>query len=194
MKTYPSPKMAQVPFVMYIPNDEHFWDVAAYVTSRLPELGDAGLAGYFFMSPVPSTNDTFSTGIFGGAATITHDVDEVFSIINSIDEAVKQQWPGGPFVISTPPKFYDSFLDWFAENYDQAEAGGHAMLWSRLLGKETLDGDLDTLSHAMKTVGSDGIFHAYIVAGKGTAEAKPRGGSNAVHPAWRTAYLHTRKS
>ena len=185
--------MAQVPFLMYIPPDEHFWDVAAYVVRQFPALGDAGLSGYFFISQFPQPNDTLSTGIFGGTALIKHDATEVYSIFAAINSTVQQRWPGGPMVIPTPPKLYDSFLDWYAENYDQATAGGNAMLGSRLLGRDTLDGDLDALSHALKAAGSHAVVQSYIVAGKGTANAKPRGGSNSVHPAWRTAYLHNRK-
>lgn len=185
--------MATVPVTIYVPPEPYFWDVIAYVHSQFPTLGDAGLSGYFFLASVPGyINSTMDTGMMGAAALLSHDTTEIDSLFREMNATIQQRWPGGAGLYNEPPTFYDGFLDWYAENYDQGGAGGAALLTSRLLGRETLNGDPDALAHALKAAaGPEGRIESYIVAGKGTAEAKPRGGGNAVHPAWRTAYTHT---
>lgn len=195
IKTHPSPKMTQWFLPFFIPpRAPFFWEVVAYVFSQLPTLGDAGLAGYFFV--ITDENSTFGvTGIGGVGTVLGHDTTNVARLLGKMNNTMQQRWPmTGTGVYPPPPDQYDNYLDWFEVNQDRNTAGGSVLMSSRLLGKDVLEGDAAALAHALEAAAStdygDGI-QAYLIAGKGVANAKPRGGSNSVHPAWRRAYLHT---
>ena len=65
------------------------------------------------------------------------------------------------------------------------------MVGSWLLPPETLTDDalIDAL---VKFLGDSG-GGLYMVSGKGVWDAKPRGGGDAVNPAWRKALIHAGK-
>ena len=66
------------------------------------------------------------------------------------------------------------------------------MIGSRLLDEEGLTSNLTTIKGAFKAAFPPGaVTDAYLVGGKGVMEATPRGGSNAVNPALRKAFVHT---
>ncbi|KAH6686903.1 FAD binding domain-containing protein [Plectosphaerella plurivora] len=194
IKTYPSPKMTQwgIQFVVP-PSAPFFWDVVAYVFSQLPTLGDAGLTGYFISSAEDNSMFGFKAGVGGSTTILDHDTTKVAQLLQKMNETMQHRW-SGTGVYTAPPAYYDNYVDWFEVYQDRLSAGGSVLMNSRLLGKDVLEGDVAALTHALKTAGSTHAWEgipAYLIAGKGTAEAKPRGGSNAVHPAWREAYLHT---
>jgi hypothetical protein len=198
IKTYPSPKMIQWDLQFFVPpNATYFWDVVAYVFSQFPTLGDAGLAGYFMASAQDNSMFNMTSGIGGAGTILGHNTTKVAQLLSKINETMQERWPmTGTGVYPGTPTYYDNYLDWFEVHQDRLGAGASSMMNSRLLGKDVLEGDAAALAHALKTAGSAHAWEglpAYLIAGKGVAEAKPRGGGNAVHPAWRKAYLHTRR-
>lgn len=68
---------------------------------------------------------------------------------------------------------------------------------SRLLTRETLEAaaaaDQERLSGALARYGIGGVATAYLVGGRGVREAVTRGGGDAVLPAWRRAYIHSKR-
>jgi hypothetical protein len=87
---------------------------------------------------------------------------------------------------------YPDFWAWWNVNPQGSEsAGGDILLGSRLLDENALSANLTALKEAIKIAGSSGTLQPYLVAGRGVQNAKPRGGSNAVNPAWRKALSHT---
>ncbi|KAI0531880.1 hypothetical protein GGR58DRAFT_508001 [Xylaria digitata] len=89
-----------------------------------------------------------------------------------------------PMVDASP---YPSFNSWFQVKYDKDPTGFDQYVGSRLLDEKALTTpDSATLGQAFKLARGS----AYLVAGKGVHNAKPRGGSTSVSPTWRKAVVH----
>lgn len=143
--------------------------------------------------PLPGLPEKVA-GLMGNTIILdTHDEAKINKIFKPLNETIQKRWPGQvTLLVLTQP--YDSFFDWYQTNFDNGQAGGSVYLISRLLDKDTLTKDLDALSDALEPILiDDGWLGTYMVAGKGVNKARPRGGSNAVHPAWRKAYVHASK-
>ncbi|KAM0265115.1 hypothetical protein ACHAQJ_000267 [Trichoderma viride] len=205
LKAYPSPKVTGVTVYIITDSKESFvFDLIAYVFSQMPSLMEQGISGYNpiakdmespFQEPEPSIPDRVA-GFMGNF--ILQDVDNhevITEAFNPINETIQKRWPNKVQFYTTLNE-YDSFLGWFDKNYDTNQAGGSEYLVSRLLDKEALTGNPQALKNALQvaiSTGSLGGMAAFMVGGKGVQEAEPRGGSNAVNPAWRTAYVHACK-
>ncbi|KPM37671.1 hypothetical protein AK830_g8885 [Neonectria ditissima] len=198
VKTHPLTKLTMVSFMIFtVPEAPFTLDLVTWATSQIPYLSDSGLSGYLMATvnspppvPLPGLPDRVA-GLMGRTIILdTQDTNKINAIFQPLNETVQERWPGQvTLVVLTQP--YDSFMDWYAENFDDGKAGTSVYLISRLLDKDTLTNDLDALSDALKSILlNDGWLATYMVAGKGVHEAKPRGGGNAVHPAWRKAYIH----
>jgi hypothetical protein len=62
-----------------------------------------------------------------------------------------------------------------------------------LLDEATLSGNQTALKEALKGYIGEGLTASgtlYLLGGKGVWDAQPRGGSDAVNPAWRKALGH----
>lgn len=183
--------------VFSVPEVPFALEFVTWATSKIPYLADSGLSGYLLATvnspppvPLPGLPDAVA-GLMGNTITLdTHDPAEINKIFEPLNDTIQERWPGQvSLLVLTQP--FDTFMDWYAENYDDGEAGGSVYLVSRLLDKDVLTNDLGALSDALKPALLDGGWlGAYMVAGKGVNEAEPRGGGNAVHPAWRKAYVH----
>lgn len=90
--------------------------------------------------------------------------------------------------VTTTPNFYD----WWVAGNKPENAGADIVVGSWLLSADALN-DTDALETALKGVltnaGAPGLTF-YLLGGKGTADVVPRGGSDAVNPAWRKAIVH----
>lgn len=75
-------------------------------------------------------------------------------------------------------------------NYDPSPVGHENVMSSRLLDREALTGNLTKAREAYELFADWGGSNMFIVSGKGVHDAVPRGGSNAVLPAWRDTYVH----
>ncbi|KAF7552346.1 hypothetical protein G7Z17_g4398 [Cylindrodendrum hubeiense] len=198
IQTHPPKKLTMVSFMIFtIPQAPFTLDLVTWAISQIPYLSDSGLSGYLLATvdspppvPLPGLPDRVA-GLMGKTIILdTQDTAEINEIFQPLNETIQERWPGQVnLVVLTQP--FDSFMDWYKENFDDGSAGGSFYLISRLLDKNTLTNDLDALADALKPILiNDGWLGTYMVAGKGVNEAKPRGGGNAVHPAWRTAYIH----
>lgn len=176
------------------------YDLIAYGLSLYPSLGDAGFSGYTMISPgienpipIPGAPKEVA-GILG--QFIVQDVEDpeyTEKIWKPINETIQKRWPGAVQLLVGKDE-YPSFLKWFDVHYDRDTAGNSSYMVSRLLSKEALDGDEDSLKGALKSaLEPSGGMAAFLVAGKGVRDAKPRGGSDAVNPGWRKSYVHARK-
>ena len=86
------------------------------------------------------------------------------------------------------PDLYSTFLQYA----DASSAGVDKVVGSWLLPPETLTDD--ALKDALVDFLGESGGRLYMVSGKGVWDAEPRGGSNAVNPAWRKALIHAGKS
>lgn len=86
------------------------------------------------------------------------------------------------------PDLYSAFLRYA----DNSLAGVDKVVGSWLLPAAALTDD--AMLGALKEFVGDSGARLYMVSGKGVWEAQPRGGENAVNPAWREALVHAGKS
>ncbi|KAM0254637.1 hypothetical protein ACHAQJ_006606 [Trichoderma viride] len=198
LKTHPNPKVLGVTLMIITdPKESFVFDLITYIATQIPSLMNQGLSGYNLVtrdmqSPIqlPGIPDRVA-GFLG--TCILQDIDKLDVItkaFNPINDTLRERW-GDKVQFFTLTNQFDSWLDWFDINFDSSPAGGSQYLVSRLLDGEALTGNPKKLKSALKAaMASGGTMTAFMVAGKGVQEAKPRGGSNAVNPAWRTAYVH----
>lgn len=204
MWTHPTPKITSIRWMAVADAKSPFlYQLAADVVSKFPQLVRSGISGWNFVSnhianPIPEPGRNAS-GPLAGAFGITlmqnsNDSDVAEKAFQPIRDVIQAKWPGKARLL-LQTKQYPSFLAWITENYDMSEAGNSSWAVSRLLDKRALTGDTkalgDALGAATKPSGSVMVF---MVSGKGAKNARPRAGSNAVLPAWRSAYVHACKS
>lgn len=196
LKTFPTMKIDGTTTIIYTPDLENTrvtFDMIAYVLSQLPDMGDQGLSGYSYVfQQYPNPLDDGKTTIAGFVM--------VTALQNQSPEALQQLWaPVLEHVNATWPNHFtsiqipdssSSYYDWFSKNYDTTSAGVDFYIGSRLLDREALTGNLTRSAQAWKGFTGGSVSTAYLVSGKGVHNAKPRGGSNSVLPAWRKAYIH----
>lgn len=175
-----------------------FYDLVGYVLTQLSYLDSEGISGYIIVA----TNTTDPYGQFPGRYSAislllllqdTQDVTKIQSILQPIFDHVQEAWPSA-LVVPVLNASYSSFLEWYNIFYDHASAGDDFYVGSWLMNAEAFQ-DASALSSAwvpFSEVGGGGT--AYLVAGAGVRNAQPRGGGNAVCPAWRKALVHASKS
>lgn len=190
-----------VAYMMFTdPKESIVFDLITYMVSQIPSLMAQGLSGYNLATKdmttpiqMPGIPDRIA-GFLG--TTVLQDVDSpdvVAKIFNPINDTLHERWPN-KVQFYTLLTQYDSWLGWFNDNFDPGQAGGSQYIVSRLLDGEALTGNLQKLKSALQAaITPSGTIDVFMVGGKGVQEAKPRGGSNAVNPAWRTAFVHARK-
>ncbi|UKZ74474.1 hypothetical protein TrVFT333_002142 [Trichoderma virens FT-333] len=200
LKTHPSPKILSVVYMIFTdPKESIAMDLITYIVSQIPSLMAQGLSGYNLVTrnmPSPIQLPGIPDRIAGFLGTsILQDVDSpdvAAKIFNPINDTIRERW-SNKVQFYTLLTEYDSWLGWFDKNFDSSQAGGSQYLVSRLLDGEALTGNPKKLKNALQaamTIGDGEAMSVFMVGGKGVQEAKPRGGSNAVNPAWRTAYVH----
>ncbi|KAI3321641.1 FAD-binding domain-containing protein [Xylariaceae sp. AK1471] len=190
LATYPTPKVVAGIIGIYTIDltAPWIWDMVGYVLSQFPYLDSKGVSGYTFSSPnytIPYGNGTLTLAGLGGEFMIinTQDINDMQAIWDPIISHVNATWPNVVTTVAVEP--YPSFQSWFSVYYDQGQAGDDEYVGSRLL-------DATSLANSTAVGEAFKISHgsAYLVAGKGVKDAKPRGGSTSVTPTWRKAIAH----
>ncbi|KAJ2986193.1 hypothetical protein NUW58_g5144 [Xylaria curta] len=192
LATYPTPKVVAgiIAFLSLDLNAPWIWDMVGYLASQLPYLASNDVSGYaFFTSNVTGPDGTGGIRNFagmGGEFMIldTQDINDMNAIWQPLIDHVKATWPDAVFAIDVHP--YPSFQSWFSIWYDQGPTGYNQYVGSRLLDEKALM----TYSADLGKILKNSSGSAYLVAGKGVRDAKPRGGSISVTPSWRKAIVH----
>lgn len=98
-------------------------------------------------------------------------------------------WPGEFFKFQNGQDWPD-FNAWWQGNNGPKDAGSDIIIGSWLVGERHLN-NVTQVEEAFKafTPPNEGAT-AYLVGGGAVANVVPRGGSDALLPAWRTALLH----
>lgn len=187
--TYPSPKLVAATVSILSPEVDapYFAEMAGYLLSQYPYLNSKGISGYSIVSSNFSYPGVPTTGAgMGGFFLLldTQDVNDMLDVWKPIIEHVNTTWPGvTPVVI---PQTYSQLQDWFNTHYDQGSAGTDLWLGSHLLDAEALTKNATAVGEAFKVFNGE----VFLVAGQGTKNAKPRGGSDSVNPSWRKTIIH----
>ncbi|KAF4595165.1 RNA polymerase II mediator complex component SRB4 [Ophiocordyceps camponoti-floridani] len=179
IKTYPKVEVSYTSFkIVADPEAPFLWDMITFVISQLPYLMDSGLPSR--VAGVSGQNLILN-------ASEPNMAEKIFKPIN---DTLHSRWPG-KVLLHLETQHYPTFLAWFEKNYDASSGGYSRYLVSRLLDKQSLTGNETALQDALRAANEpNGLLAFFTVAGKGVQDAKPRGG-DAVHPAWRQAYVHS---
>lgn len=195
MATHPTPRLVFSDFGLASldVNASWYWDMIAYVLSQYPYLDAKGISGYTFIRPnlsVPLGGVPSSIAAFGAWFILqdTQDIADMQAVLDPILNHITDTWPEA--LVDNNSTAYASFYDWFSDgHYDQGEAGKNTYVGSHLVNPEVFD-SVEDLKTAFKALSSLGGSDVYLVAGSGVRNARPRGGGDAVCPAWRKALVH----
>lgn len=176
-------------------NDTIASEVLGSFSSFIPDMMDAGLAGYMVLgagldSPSPYLPPSID-GFEGQLALFDKGEAEWNAIIKPFNETLNTRFKGQAKLIALTQE-YNSYNDWLQVVADNNPAGVNAWMASRLLDKEALSNQ-EVMGKTLWNAGSNpdtGSVFFFLVGGKGVAANK---GLNAVNPAWRSAYVHTSK-
>jgi hypothetical protein len=195
MTIFPTPKVLSLDFVISGPADSpDAFSMISHVLGRFPAFDRAGISGY----PLIIRNTTGLrpgsrvTGIMGKLIMLNEtDPEPLMTHLNPVLAHINETWPG-EFSYRGQTSVFGSFAQWYDENYDHSPAGYNSVMASRLLDADALEreDDAGALRDALDTFAQGDVNTVFLVAGRGTWKAKPRGGGNAVSPAWRKAVVH----
>jgi hypothetical protein len=188
------PSMAVNQITLTISSDagptDNYWDAMTYILTQYPTLSNNSISGFPFVLPT-SPVSTYS-GPFHDLDSPYNDTSKISALFGPIISHVATTWP--TLNVSNSTTSYSNFYQYWNANKDTSTtAGRDTLLGSRLLGPDTLNGDVSALKTALKGFSGGGSFGALLLGGKGVADAQIRGGSDAVNPAWRSALTHVGK-
>jgi hypothetical protein len=195
VRTVPSTPIAVYDFTVEAkPNSTAYWDSVAYLLAQFPTLSDSNVVAYSYLYP-----NTSAAGLQGDVALFqtlfalydpasASTLEELLTpFIRHVNETYSKQT-----TTKATSTVFSNFYSMFLEYADDDGAGVDKVVGSRLLPPETLTED--AFSDALMDFLGDAGGRLYMVSGKGVWDAEPRGGSDAVSPAWRKALIHAGKS
>jgi hypothetical protein len=198
LKTYLSPAMTVFELqIVFLESSEAFWDIMTYLLSQYPYLSSQGISGYPYMAPFYPLSATLTGALYSANfadPTSAFGESNITKIFEPILEHIQTTWPGAIYSLTNATQEYASFLPYFNDHHDTSTAGVDTNLRSRLLDVATLSRNQTALKETFKGFSNNAIGSApFLLGGKGVWEARPRGGSDAVNPAWRKAVAHVGK-
>jgi hypothetical protein len=202
IKAFPStPFITATAFLGTTPGNEAYWDVVTYILSQFPSLDEQGISCYSFIVTsfasaefnIPSPVDGYVGTFLLPALHPSNSSDSLKSTITKLFAEATAPYPF-QFFTSVKTRTYPDFWAWYSVSNGPLDAGHDRVIGSRLLGGKALTQNLTALKETYKAITPAGsITMVYLVGGKNVMNAVPRGGSNAVNPAWRKAYVHSRE-
>ncbi|KAL7919039.1 hypothetical protein ACQKWADRAFT_330092 [Trichoderma austrokoningii] len=191
VRTVPSKPMAVYDFTIEAKiNSTAYWDSVAYIVAQYPTLAESNIAAFTYLYP-----NTSAAGLGGDMASF----EAVFalydpsssttleSLLEPYVQQVKQNY-STQIVTTVTSTVFPNFHSLFLEYADDKGAGVDKVVGSWLLPPDTLKED--AFSNALVDFLGPAGGRLYLVSGAGVWNAKPRGGSDAVNPAWRKALVH----
>lgn len=174
----------------------------ATILSKYPALDAQGISVYSNLAAnfvSAALNITSAVDGFLGLFILPglHPSNTSESLVAAVTEIINEATAPylGQFFFKIYPSTYADFWAYYQVANGPLDAGHDQVLGSRLIDGDALTKNLTALKEAYKTATPPGeTTSAYLVAGRGVMNAKPRGGSNAVNPAWRKAYVHSGKN
>ena len=187
LRTYPRQNVIQWGFAMNTTGNGALWDATTYFHTQLPQLNEAGLTSYYFVTPAAPGGMGSLSGIFlsYGEVNATLVVQPLVKAMNSGPWRTKLSGYGYAGISSEFPSILA-----YTNGYKHTETVGFdGRLGSRLLCKNSLTANPGLRKALEATTPPGSTLLGHLVAGKGVREARPEGG-NAVLPAWRKSYVH----
>jgi hypothetical protein len=188
VRTVPSTPIAVYDFAIKVkPNSTAYWDSVVYLLAQFPTLSDSNVAAFTYLYPNASGLATFEAIFVLYDPPSANTLEDLLSpFLSHVNETYSNQI-NTTATSNTFPQFYDLFLEYA----DDKGAGVDKVVGSRLLPPEILTED-DFSGALMEFLGDAG-GRLYMISGKGVWNAKPRGGGNAINPAWRKTLIHAGK-
>jgi hypothetical protein len=189
LKTYPTPQVAVLSLQLTMTSaTDDIWDMVAYIFTQFPYLSNKTISADPQIAPIPSGNATTLYFIGNFRSISPQGVPYLSAAMQPIFSHIQSTWPTANINYTTTlyPTFYSHFL---ATAFTMGP-GYNFRLGSRLLDAPTLTGNLTALTSAVKGYCSGLGCGPLLLGGKGIWDAVPRGGSDAVLPAWRKTVVH----
>ena len=198
MKAWPAPKFLTIDLSLATKSgNPTYWPAIGEVFKRHGDLDDQGISGYGFVYPnytVPGGLLPYDVDAFAGIYTMP-----VLSSANTT-ASLTQAWQTildnitlsnpGQYLTTINATLWPDFWAWYKNNNGPLSAGYDELLGSRLLAREHLQNATATGEAFKDVMFQGGALATHLVAGKGVHDAVPRGGSDAVNPAWRNTLIH----
>lgn len=176
---------------------DEFWGALATLLAQFPALNDHGISGYTNIAPnftLPSEGvitplNGFSASLALPLISPSQTSDSFETLINNFMTKVTAPYPK----VTSNVDFttFPNFFTFYSANNGPLDGGTEVMLGSRLLDGKALTANHTALKQAIQLATPPGqVTEMNLVGGKNVWHARPRGGGNAVNPAWRTAYVH----
>jgi hypothetical protein len=203
IKAFPSTQfITSTVFLATIPGNNAYWDVITYILSRSPSLDEQGISCYSILAPsFSSAKYNITAPVNGYIGTFMlpplHPANSSDSLKSAVNKIITEATAPYHFQFfsSVQTQTYPDFWAWYSVNNGPLGASHDQVLGSRLLDGKALTADVIALEETyQKFTPAGSITSVLLVGGKNVMNAQPRGGSNTVNPAWRKAYVHTRKS
>jgi hypothetical protein len=164
-----------------------------YWLSQYPALAEQGIAGYGNISVNTSVDGEY----FGGFAGIfllpvrssANTSESLAGAVVPVIDKIQEIWPG-LFLSQNFSSEFPTFYDWWLPRNGPDFAGVNLMGGSRLLDVEALTANLTALKVGLQGAAGGNTLSIDFISGKGVWDAEPRGGSDAILPAWRTSLIH----
>jgi hypothetical protein len=176
-------------------DSDTFWSLAGFFHTQLPSLSESGVMGYYYAQPSVATEpDPAQRGKILGLWIIPEKtVAQANAIIKPVEAAISLSgWQDRVSIVGLGIEVPDFSSAWLANVPESVGVDGR--LGSRLLDRRALTANFTTLKALLKqTTPAPWALLGHLVAGPGVREVMIAGGSNAVNPAWRTAYSHLSK-
>ncbi|KAJ9657458.1 hypothetical protein H2198_004333 [Neophaeococcomyces mojaviensis] len=173
-----------------------YWSLVAYFHSQFPTISEAGGMGYHYMlSGIASPEPTYGNDVIYGAWMFPNKTpEEAQAIMNPVEAAFNtSSWSIDPtYIAISTYDTTDNIMLSLASSTSEA-AGVDGRLGSWLLDGPALTTNFTKLKETIKGVMPlPWLTISHVIAGPGVrnAVATIPNGSNAVNPAWRTAYAH----
>lgn len=101
-------------------------------------------------------------------------------------------YPGEFYLAEYNATTFPSYEAYYVPSNGPNDAGNELLIGSRLLPAEALTANMTALKIALQGfIPPLSLAEAYLVVGQGVKNAVPRGGSDAVNPAWRNAIIRS---
>jgi hypothetical protein len=181
-------------------DSDTYWTMAAYFHNALPQLVKSGLMGYFWVTPFDATelNVTMQGKLYGEWLAPNMNVDQVRQHLAPLEQQIKTANLSDAITVSGNGEEHPDFTKGFATNNPPDTAGIPVRLGSRLLDEQALTKPVSELEEALRNASGGSArwpILGHVIAGSGTWSPRGgiAGGSNAVLPAWRNAYMQMGK-
>jgi hypothetical protein len=187
--TFRSPAISTLTVTLSAPASasDAYWSTITYLFQQMPALVQAGVSGYLYA--LPAGSPSLPAGVSGPVFyALFVGVDKPPSVISDAVAPISTYGKGvlpPDAVFSTSPAQYADYFDYWWVNRDSSNVGFDVMLGSRLLNGAVLGVSFEELKSTLVTFAGMSGFNGIMVTGKGVWDAKPRGGGDAVNPAWR---------